>query len=382
MKFDPKNFFIGLIDFFSIILPGALLTYLLKGWAGPEVLGHAYFHLEGTEAWMVFLFASYLLGHLIFLVGSYLDVPYDALRKSTLLGQIDRLAQGKGLTGRQLRKLAERLFKGGPDDAVKRVLRLRALYLTPIEANGSVNAFQWCKARLSKEHPEGLALVNRFEADQKFFRSLAVVALLMAAVELFQCELGLMLVSLIVAVFALLRFVDQRFKSTQQAYWLVVTLESTSKDLRPPWVMKDADPTHGGGVVFRRNKGVVEFLLVEAKRKPDEWVLPKGHIEPGEHPEQTAVREVREETGVWARVLDRLDTISLQVDDEHQRIQFFLMEELEAGNSTDRWRRIHWADKEGALKKIPVEFKETIALIEQAAETIGDKDRPKKDPTA
>jgi len=30
MNFEPQKFFIGQIDFFSILLPGALLTYLLK----------------------------------------------------------------------------------------------------------------------------------------------------------------------------------------------------------------------------------------------------------------------------------------------------------------------------------------------------------------
>lgn len=32
---EPQNFFIGLMDFFSILLPGALLTYLLMGEVGP-----------------------------------------------------------------------------------------------------------------------------------------------------------------------------------------------------------------------------------------------------------------------------------------------------------------------------------------------------------
>jgi hypothetical protein len=37
MNFDPQKFFIGLMDFFSILLPGALLTYLLMGDVGPIV---------------------------------------------------------------------------------------------------------------------------------------------------------------------------------------------------------------------------------------------------------------------------------------------------------------------------------------------------------
>lgn len=31
MSLDPQKFFIGLMDFFSILLPGALLTWLLMG---------------------------------------------------------------------------------------------------------------------------------------------------------------------------------------------------------------------------------------------------------------------------------------------------------------------------------------------------------------
>ena len=37
MNFEPQKFFIGLMDFFSILLPGALLTYLLMGGVGPIV---------------------------------------------------------------------------------------------------------------------------------------------------------------------------------------------------------------------------------------------------------------------------------------------------------------------------------------------------------
>ena len=58
--------------------------------------------------------------------------------------------------------------------------------------------------------------------------------------------------------------------------------------------------THGGGVVYRRGASAVEVLLVRSRRPPHDWVLPKGHIEPGETPDMCARREVAEEAGVDA----------------------------------------------------------------------------------
>ncbi len=37
MPVEPEKFFIGVIEFFSILLPGALLTYLLKDGVGPRL---------------------------------------------------------------------------------------------------------------------------------------------------------------------------------------------------------------------------------------------------------------------------------------------------------------------------------------------------------
>lgn len=50
MTFDPQKLFIGLMDFFSILLPGALLTYLLMDDVGPILLGERYGKFAGTEA--------------------------------------------------------------------------------------------------------------------------------------------------------------------------------------------------------------------------------------------------------------------------------------------------------------------------------------------
>lgn len=93
MNFDPQKFFIGLLDFFSIPLPGTLLTYLLMGEAGLVVPGDRYTELDGAQAWAAFLFASYLFGHLVFLLGYWLDEFYDWARRYTLNTQIALLSR-------------------------------------------------------------------------------------------------------------------------------------------------------------------------------------------------------------------------------------------------------------------------------------------------
>jgi 8-oxo-dGTP pyrophosphatase MutT (NUDIX family) len=44
-------------------------------------------------------------------------------------------------------------------------------------------------------------------------------------------------------------------------------------------------------------------------RKPPVWALPKGLIDSGERPEETALREVEEETGVTARLVTKLGDV-------------------------------------------------------------------------
>jgi 8-oxo-dGTP pyrophosphatase MutT (NUDIX family) len=57
-------------------------------------------------------------------------------------------------------------------------------------------------------------------------------------------------------------------------------------------------------VVLRGQGDTAEVLLVK-RTSPCAWELPGGNLDPGEPPEQAAVREVREETGLSVRI-DRL----------------------------------------------------------------------------
>jgi 8-oxo-dGTP pyrophosphatase MutT (NUDIX family) len=83
--------------------------------------------------------------------------------------------------------------------------------------------------------------------------------------------------------------------------------------------------SHAGGVVARTVDGEREYLLVGARRSRGEWVLPKGHIEPGETPEAAAVREVQEEAGVRAAVVAPAGESRYAVDGQPVRTIFFLM---------------------------------------------------------
>lgn len=61
------------------------------------------------------------------------------------------------------------------------------------------------------------------------------------------------------------------------------------------------EATSCGGVVIFRGKILV--LYKNYKNKYEGWVLPKGTVEPGETHEQTALREVHEESGIDAQII-------------------------------------------------------------------------------
>jgi len=81
-----------------------------------------------------------------------------------------------------------------------------------------------------------------------------------------------------------------------------------------------------GGVIERPAAGGVEILLVHRTRySDDEWSLPKGKVEEGESLEETAVREVREETGCEVRVGEFLGVTRYTVKDQPKEVSYWRM---------------------------------------------------------
>lgn len=87
----------------------------------------------------------------------------------------------------------------------------------------------------------------------------------------------------------------------------------------------------GGLVIDRRADDTFAVLIGRRDRRGHmRWSLPKGHVEPGESNEQAARREVREETGIEAIIVEPLGAIAFWFTQEgtriHKTVHHFLLE--------------------------------------------------------
>lgn len=112
-----------------------------------------------------------------------------------------------------------------------------------------------------------------------------------------------------------------------------------------------------GGVVFKKNKWLVTKSSVSNLYPKSVWRLPKGWIDKGETTEETATREVKEEGGVEAKIIKKIETIKYFYNTPDNGkvlkfVTFFLMEwtkDLEEGFG-DETSEIIWVPFEKAYK--------------------------------
>jgi 8-oxo-dGTP pyrophosphatase MutT (NUDIX family) len=64
-----------------------------------------------------------------------------------------------------------------------------------------------------------------------------------------------------------------------------------------------ATETSAGGIVFRHEPDLQFLMILDAYGR---WTFPKGHVEEGESPQQAAVREIEEETGITGSIGDEV----------------------------------------------------------------------------
>lgn len=102
--------------------------------------------------------------------------------------------------------------------------------------------------------------------------------------------------------------------------------------------------------MFRENKGDVEFLLVTSNSNRSLWIIPAGHIEAGETPPETALREVVEEAGVETLILSSLGVLEYIWYRNNQKIlietHLYLMKYVKTVATNPEGRQVGFFDYE------------------------------------
>ena len=99
-------------------------------------------------------------------------------------------------------------------------------------------------------------------------------------------------------------------------------LNKVSKERRPPSGQEMAVRAAGGVVCRLQPSGVVETAVIH-RRVPGDWTLPKGKLYQGETPEQCALREVKEETGLRCQLLRSLGSVEYNDRRGRRKIAFY-----------------------------------------------------------
>ncbi len=110
-----------------------------------------------------------------------------------------------------------------------------------------------------------------------------------------------------------------------------------------------------GGVVYRINKdGVIEVKLITTKSW--KYSLPKGHVENNESVEDTAIREVKEEAGVDAKIEIPLGTTEWKLrSGDLKRVYIYLMKLVKDGEVNDPDKEIlkaEWKTLDEAVRLV------------------------------
>ena len=137
--------------------------------------------------------------------------------------------------------------------------------------------------------------------------------------------------------------------------------------------LKPATAISAGGIVIRFVDSVPQFVVGRRKRERDihTWTLPKGTPEAGETLEETALREVGEETGLVVNITSPLDAIHYTFVQRGTRIyktvHYFLMEPV-GGDLADHDREfeeVRWVSFEEAPGLLSFETERALVSLAQ-----------------
>ncbi len=140
--------------------------------------------------------------------------------------------------------------------------------------------------------------------------------------------------------------------------------------------LRTATATSAGGIVVRYENGRPHLVVGSRRRERDgrTWTLPKGTPKRGETTEETAMREVAEETGLEVRITGPLDSIEYWFVQSgtriHKTVHYFLMEPT--GGDLDKhdheFEQVRWIGFDEAATTLT--FETERALVAHAADLL------------
>jgi hypothetical protein len=206
LSLKPGDFFVSVVDFFGILVPGALLALLILAPAQRYLFnGEVLPHVDGEPATTgLFLVMAYVCGQATEAVGSFLldwvtDHTYRASKAKSSQALIERV--------RELRKQI-------------------------IGDAGIVQSdFRWARLWVRTTSPEGFAAIERLGANAKFFRGLAVVFAIGALLFLYEGHIGLAIAAALLFLLWLYRDAVQRWQRDKAAFEYVI-VEAAARQLK------------------------------------------------------------------------------------------------------------------------------------------------------
>jgi 8-oxo-dGTP pyrophosphatase MutT (NUDIX family) len=135
--------------------------------------------------------------------------------------------------------------------------------------------------------------------------------------------------------------------------------------------MRTERAVSAGGVVYRKGEDGLEVALC-GRDADGVWGLPKGAPNSGESLEETAIREVSEETGLQVKLVDKIGIVEYWFASPqegvryHKFVHHYLMEPI--GGSTDdhdwEYDRVEWFPIEEAMKTLS--YSNEVAIVRKA----------------
>lgn len=207
---DPKpgDFFLGATEFLAVLVPGAAAIYLVQPLVAPFVPNQLR-PPDGPERWIAFLVLAYALGHMLHAGVSSLDKRiYDHWY----------LKQYQPDHYRAVRLVAKDGIAALAGDA-KAVNTLYARVVSQVghDATGT-SRYDWCLSFIHTQSAAAAQEVDRYQANSKLFRSLAVVFGLAALVTAGYGAWGTAAVSLLLVPLAIYRYCSLRWDATKRLY--------------------------------------------------------------------------------------------------------------------------------------------------------------------